>query len=1197
MTTIKDLSSWIDGFRKRRKKITHGSPLWAYKVSDVELVELQTLLSHFALSMGIRRVINIYEGQYSEAFVLFAATWLQRNSSGRAKWEPVLSAINAGGLDQNDRMSLVARGLRKWGLTVFSTDTTNRYFDSLTCQGGFPRSDLLQQSASHIMEYFEVVLSRYERYQHSESLEDLAVDSLSILPITLRQTAFAELVTRLIDCLLEWKAHYNLGVYADAVKILDNENRTWRQELPFLVLDEEAQTLINKLLKRASTFKRRELNPIRVKRQLVPVGDDYRLTADIYIAKEIHPEDLARQLGGQALPMVFLLSTQTCDGNRFRTASFTLRTGANGGWQVSSYYTSVKNSVAAGELLFSVDSDGRHILDATYYRGEALSQHMPWVFELSGTTINYIGQGSVKSNKDRLVVVASSRPSAANVIAKVSDGAQLIGGDLCVYHISGEVEVESLSGKYRISCNSGESEEFKVEIDSPEYVDIHSKVPVYRGIPIVTYKQYDEEREISPEQLFWFQKGSKSITPLTENTAIGSGVLVWRKDGVVLWERPCVILPERFDYRLNHIGEIEFSLILRNARRPKIGMMPGFENWLERPPSYQSNEIRLDFVPKDSTAETIGVSLVWDEDQDTEVEIDFPVSLNIVTLTDRKGIPYRELERGALTIDDLKNLQLTVRTDTKIEELQLVVNLYGKPAENDRELFLMADRRTVTVDWVDGISQVRGSELAAIANNLFGLTDQLESYLRVVVYASDEIIPHTVPKISRYKHDLQFVDQDTAFTLRPTPTLLSIESPVLHLSPIWDFNRDPIEIEPIDKRANVWRFELPSPSNIEYGGWLIWGDAEMSVHPRIKNYAIPRNEQDPTKMGAIGAKLLSAMCASSGPTKVYEETLKPGTLSYKVKYLDIKDPESLRSLNKSIRNMGFDIDHPDWEYIDGVMKRIDSLAPLSLFAMTSLQRNFGALVALLFRYRGKFDRSWEIAERLGITWYSVPPAIWLNVIKQYFVKFKREAEPIRQEISEDIYWEYVCRRFQPLANKGKYFEYLINLATDRSPVWDDEYIKANGSSVQTAAFKFNQERTALINRHKSELLSRVGTRETTEKFITALDQFWPSDSLPPPLSEFIKSTEATCRNVRTKQAWILTMAVPLKLGFCLSDADFYQMPHQSRTKLMLSQVISRLDEFDREWLQKALIIAHMACDFFKLEESSNKSITSTETVK
>lgn len=1200
MTTIRDLVLWGDSFRKSRKTIPYGSPLWAYKVSDVELAELQSLLVGLVQSQSVRRIINLYEGQYSEAFVLFSATWLQRNSSGRAKWEPVLSAIDAIGLDPNDRMNLVARGLRKWGLTVFSTDTSNRYLDSLTCQGGFPRSDLLQQSASHIMEYFEAVLSRYERYQHSESLEDLAVHSLNILPPTLRQTAFAELVIRLIDCLLEWKAHYNLGVYADAVKVLDNENRNWRQELPFLVLDEEAQTLINKLLKRASTFKRRELNPIRVKRQLIPVGDDYRLTADLYIAKEIHPEDLARQLGHKTLPPVFLLSTQTSDGNRFRTASFTLRTGANGGWQVSSYHTSVKNSVAAGELFFSVDSDGTHILDDIYYRGEALSPNAPWVFEPSGTTINYIGQGSIKSNKDSLIVVSGTAPIPANVIAKVSEGAQLIGTDLCVYEVSGVVEVEALSGMYRISCTSGESEEFKVTIDSPEYVEVSCKHPVYKGLPIVSYKQSEQSVQIPSDQLFWFQKGSKAISPFKGSVAIGAGVIVWRKEGVVLWERPCVVLPERFDYRLNHAGGIEYSLIIRNARRPKIGMLSGFENWLEAAPSCEANEIRLDFVPNDSSADAIGVSMVWDEDQGTEVELEIPISLNVATLTDRKGNPYRVLERGELTIDDLVNLQLTVRTDSHIEEVQLVVNLYGKQSEDGRESLLMADHRNVSVESVDGLSKVRGREIASIAKALFGLTDQLESYLRVSVFARGTHIPDTIPMICRYKHDPQFEDDYTAFTLRPTPTLLSIEAPVIHLSPIWDFDREPIELSPVDVSANVWRFELPNPSEVEYGGWLIWGDSQMSIHPRIKNYAVPRAEQDPSKLGALGVKLLSAMGESSASSAVYEEPLKPGTLAHKVKYLDIRDRESLASLNKSIRNMGFNIDHPGWGYIDGVMKRIDDLDPLALFAMTSMQRNLGALVSLLFRYRGKFDRSWEIAERLGITWYTIPPDVWIDVIKRYFEKFKAEAEPIRQDISEEAYWEYVYRRLQPLEDKGIYFKYLIDLATDRitfEPVaiWDDEEIKANGLSDQTVAFMFIQERTALMDRHKGKLLSRIGTRKTTEKFVSALDNFWPTDDLPGSLRGFIRFTEAPAGRFRTKQdAWTLTMAVPLKLGFCLSR--YYRMPYLNRSELLLNQVISRLDEFDREWLQRALIIAHMACEILKLEDSSDNQNISAGTV-
>ena len=99
----------------------------------------------------------------------------------------------------------------------------------------------------------------------------------------------------------------------------------------------------------------------------------------------------------------------------------------------------------------------------------------------------------------------------------------------------------------------------------------------------------------------------------------------------------------------------------------------------------------------------------------------------------------------------------------------------------------------------------------------------------------------------------------------------------------------------------------------------------------------------------------------------------------------------------------------------------------------------------------------------------------------------------------------------------------------------------------------------------------------------------PTSDLPPELYGFIKFTETETAKYRTKQdAWTITMAVPLKLGFCLSK--YYQMPRYKRVAIQLSQVISRIDEFDREWFQNALIVSHMACEILSLDESDNSSI-------
>jgi len=1124
---------------------------------------------------------------------MFASVWLQRNSAGRARWGPLLDVINAGDIDQGDRRSLVDRGLRKWGLSVYTTDTSHRYLDSLACQGGFPRSDLLKQSSSHIMDYFTHVLNRYERYQHFETLESLAVDSLQLLPLTLQQTAFATLVTQLIECLLGWKSHYDLGVYKDAVKILDTENPNWRQELPFLVLDEEAQTLINKLLKRASQFKRRELNPIRIKRQLVALDEDYRLTAEIYIAREIHPEDLRRQLGGATLPTSIFISTNTSDNRRVRTASLTLMSGANSGWKVSTYHTQIKNSVAAGELGFSLDSDGRQLLIGTYYRGEALEDDTPWVFESAGSLLSYIGQGSLKTNRDRLIVVSSREPKPITPISTVKRLGSLISSSLSVFEITGDVSVEGLSGEYRISCNSGTSEEISVRIDTAPYQELNAKRPIYLGVPELSFDVAGQVSPIDAGELFWFQKKTRTLKPLHAEGVIGEGVVVWRRSQTVLWEKPLIILPPRFEYRLIHIEDTQFSLLLRNTLRAKVGLGVGYENWFSGAPRYDANELRADIEPKDTTAESFALTLMWDDNPHTECQLEIPISFNAATLVDRKGEIYRELEKGALTVSELSNLRVRIRTEEDIDSVQVVARLYGKPNSNGQTFHLLTRQTGISVDCTQGKSVLRGAELSDLAARLYSLSDELDSSVELLFYASGSKISSTLPRIRRYKHELNLTNDRCSAVLQATPTLRSIEAPKLFLSPIWDFDRDPIEMLPEDRSANLWRFKLPELGEIEYGSWLIWGDSEMSVHPRIRNYPVPVKQSDPERVGTLGAQLLQALNKDEEHVDTYIESLVSGSLPYNVKYLIPSNKESVIALNKSVRNMGFEIHHEDWEYIDGVMQRIDSIEPLALFAMTALQRNPGALAMLLFRDRRNFQRSWDLAGKLGTSWYLIPIQIWLSVIKQYFEKYQQQADPLR-ELGEEVYWEMVYKPFAEFEAKGPYFKYLVDLATDRPcfepvAIWEDEELKQNGLDDQTVGALFRRERTALFDRHSGELLHRVETKAETKRFLNSLEENFPTRSgLPDALFGFVKYTIADDSAYDTKQdAWALTMRLPLQLGWYISG----RYPHPSRRNFMvhLRNAVSLLNGFDREWLQQAIIVGHMAHSVLELENDNNRA--------
>lgn len=1192
MSTSTDIFNWIAVFRQSRKAIPRGRPLWAYKVTDAELHTLQILLADLASSQGIRNVINRYEGTYSEVFVVFVSTWLQRNSAGRPSWGPVLDVINARGMDQADRMILVEKGLRKWGLNVHSTDTSYRYLDSLACHGGFPRSDLLRQSVSHIMDYFVAVLSRYERYQHFESLETLAEEQLQKLPITLQQSAFATLVTQLIERLLEWKSNYDLAAYKDAIKVLDTENPHWRQELPFLVLDDEAQTLINKLLKRVAQFKRRELNPIRVKRQLVPVDDDYRLTAEIYIAREIHPEDLRRQFGGETLPTAFFLSTNTSDNNRVRTASLTLASGADSGWKVSTYHTQIKNAVAAGELGFSLDSDGRQLLLGTYYRGEALEEEVPWVFESSGSMLSYIGKGSLKTNRDRLVVVSSREPKPITPVSTAKRLGGLISTSLQVFEVTGEVSVDGLSGQYFISCNSGTSEEITVRIDSVVYQELNAKRPIYLGAPEVSCVNSGEVAPIDDAELYWYQRGTKTLKPLHSEGVLGDGVIVWQRAQAVLWEKSIIILPPRFEYRLTHIEDTQFSLLLRNAMRPKVGLAGGFENWFSSAPRYEAEEVRADVEPKDTAAESFTITLMWDDNLDTECQLEIPISFNAATLVDRKGVVYRELEMGDLTASELSNLRVRIRTENDIASVQVVAHLYGISNSEDHSFAILKDQRAIEVECKQGLSVLRGSDLSDLSARLFSLSDELDSTIEIQFYSAGARIPSAVPNIKRYKHDPNFTNDHYTAVLKATPALLSVETPKLYLSPIWDFDREPIEITPDDSTANLWRFKLPELGEIEFGSWLIWAEPEMSVHPRIRNYPVPAKQHDPQKVGALGAQLLKAFNNEEKPRDTYTETLVPGSLAHKVKYLSPREKDSIASLNKSVRNMGFEIDHKGWGYIDGVMKRVDSIEPLALVAMTALQHNPGALAMLLFRDRKNFQRAWDLVDKLGLSWYLIPIPIWVNVIKDYFEKYKLQAEPLR-DMGEKVYWEMVYKPFAEFEAKGSYFKYLIDIATDRpcfepAAIWEDGKINKIGLDDQNVGALFRRERSALFDRHSGELMSRVGTKADTQYFVKKLEEIFPTQhGLPSSLFRFVQYTIAQDSTYDTKQdAWTLTMRLPLQLGWYVSG--FYPRPRKRGFMIRLRNAISLLDSFDREWLQQAMMVAHMAYSILKIEEPNTR---------
>ena len=174
-------------------------------------------------------------------------------------------------------------------------------------------------------------------------------------------------------------------------------------------------------------------------------------------------------------------------------------------------------------------------------------------------------------------------------------------------------------------------------------------------------------------------------------------------------------------------------------------------------------------------------------------------------------------------------------------------------------------------------------------------------------------------------------------------------------------------------------------------------------------------------------------------------------------------------------------------------------------------------------------------------------------------------------MGEDVFWEMVYKPFAEFEAKGPYFKYLIDIATDRPcfepvAIWEDDELKNNGLDDQTVGALFRRERSALFDRHSGELMGRVGPKGETRNFVKGLEENFPTQQgLPGSLFGFVKYTIAQGSTYDTKQdAWTLTMRLPL---------------------LQLRNAISLLDSFDREWLQQAMIVSHMAYSIHELEDT------------
>lgn len=1180
MAGITEIREWLSRFENSRRAVTFGKPLWAYKVTDEELESLGELLRALFSTTQADKVFNYYTNSLDKPLVLYLATWLQRNfHGGRTKWDEVLASIHvpySPGI-RNSLVDAVQRGLRKWGISVYSTEASTRYLDTLYCHGGFPRSDLTGESHTYLMDYFERVLDRYSSFQHAEDLEKIAEQELEALPISLQQYPFAELAVALVDYLIELRDEYHLYDWDDPLSLLDSRHESWRDEIPFLVLDEEAQQLINKLLRRTSRMVRRAQTPVRVKRALRTVSGGYQLVSHVHINHTIHPDDLTRSLHCEKLPVYFELSTVLNGERRSRTASFAYRSGQAPRWMVSVYETVFRGAEAKGEVAFRAFADGQMVTEGVYSGGQSLSDEIPWVFEIDGgnSEFAFIGQGTVKSRMSSVFVVSEITPSGNAYSGVVEEVGELVGSARKVFKISGHVTVPTVVGNYHVRTETEGADDYVVSLLDEPFIQVQSSVPVYRGVPNVHIQERGQALDNPDGQLFWVEGKTQNRLPLSDPQVIGTGSIVWEKSGEVLWHHGCLILPRTFDSELMHDEGNQFELKLINLGDAKIGMLPGQETWLLSPPE-QIGEVHLcDIRVPDLLTESVSIQVYWGEDRSNVSVITFPVQLDSVTLTDPKGNPYREKQNGFLTVDDLFQMKVRVRTELPPENVQLKAELMN----GERSSATCSERLSLQGD--DGVYTGEGRSIAALATKLMRHGTLPGNAVRLTFYANDHELQMQPLLIHRYKHE-PCVDQSAKQITVPFTSLRrSLEQQQLNLSPIWDMGREPLALAP-SSASDVQQQVFVIPEIHDYGTWLLWAPSQASVQPRTLRFEVPPLERDSGSLGALGRQLQQAMnAAEGGQQQVYVEPLKAGSLEYAVKHLSFDSGTGrfdFRAMDRVIREMGENINHPGWCYVESLLKRTDDIEPGTFHVLKRMMSNPQTLVLMLLRKAEYSATVWELADRLPFEWTTVPYRAWESAIRIYVQSQAMRLATLR-ESHPKVFDDLVYQELATLRERGEYFQTIVDLALKKrelpSQIWPDEGLSSNSKRKHTLGEDFLKSRSELYERHNKKLLASIQVKRSDQKLLDELEQSWSVQSLPNSLRGFFRKRqmEDTRPDIVIRASKITT---ELPIWVALNNMGLFEKRLPKRIWGDLNFAMAELLQFDREWLNRAMSLACLA---------------------
>lgn len=594
---------WLKRFRERNGRVAcAAAPLYTYKCSDAEYIELREMLSSSDL-LGHAAL---------QCFCLFASEWFRREFAGGSwSWDGPLEAI---GLTEGERppYDAMERALVSgWELDVIRAGGHREFLATLLVQGGLPLRTLEQESGT-LRKIFQLLIAEAAQTSHTPaSLERIAEASKGLLPGLLQVRIAFELLAAIALAAVELSARVPEG--SDSVEYLEREVPGWEELIPFSPTDEITRILVRALVKDAHSATVQGLSPLRVVTKLVQLDDGLELTRELRLPDRLNAAELRALFGCDdsiTLPDELRLDLQLLDRDESQFIAHAVRWERD--WESDApgeelfhlecvWHTVKLKSLASCELsatgllpagasvsLGPVSLDG----------GEDLEESVPLVFRpvvrqrAATSTTEWIlaaqGAASLRSRSLRVVV-----PEGATLEQAARDGLEQLGSLRAdgreVFELRGVGAVLHESDRYVLRTAVSREAGGSYHLRGTSFDLALGKRATYRGLPQVQISGVAGRFKTVPvEQLQWRPRGIRAQWRDDWQAAAGEIELRHVSEGQTLHRRRLRLVPARAEFSLhpdsgpstgrillNHLGAgCELNVSERGVHSGEVGRLP-----------------------------------------------------------------------------------------------------------------------------------------------------------------------------------------------------------------------------------------------------------------------------------------------------------------------------------------------------------------------------------------------------------------------------------------------------------------------------------------------------------------------------------------------------------------------------------------------------------------------------------------------